>query len=61
MPRMQARTSPRLLLDERAIMRDGVSLSAYVCLPTTGDGPWPVILQRTPFTPARPGRTEVTA
>ncbi|RIK35997.1 MAG: hydrolase, partial [Chloroflexi bacterium] len=30
-------------------MRDGVELSADVFLPATGDGPWPAILQRTPY------------
>ena len=39
---------PRLMLDQRVPMRDGVELSADVYLPGDGDGPWPVILQRTP-------------
>ncbi|HYI13753.1 MAG TPA: CocE/NonD family hydrolase [Thermomicrobiales bacterium] len=43
------RTAPRLLLDQRVTMRDGVELSADVYLPPTGDGPWPAILQRTPY------------
>ena len=43
------RTEPRLLLDQRAPMRDGIELSADIYLPPTGDGPWPVILQRTPY------------
>src|SRR5262245_43142164 len=40
---------PRLLLDQRAVMRDGVELSADVYMPAEGDGPWPAILQRTPY------------
>ena len=43
------RTEPRLLLDQRVPMRDGVTLSADIFLPPTGDGPWPAILQRTPY------------
>src|SRR5579884_3658285 len=43
------RTIPRLLLDQRVPMRDGVELSADIYLPPTGDGPWPVILVRTPY------------
>jgi len=43
------RTAPRLLLDQRVPMRDGVTLSADIYLPPTGDGPWPAILQRTPY------------
>jgi putative CocE/NonD family hydrolase len=30
-------------------MRDGVTLSADIYLPPTGDGPWPVVLSRTPY------------
>ena len=37
----------RLLLDVKVPMRDGVSLSADVWLPHTGDGPWPALLLRT--------------
>ena len=49
MPETTERTAPRLLLDQRVTMRDGVELSADVYLPPTGDGPWPAILQRTPY------------
>src|SRR5690348_10842466 len=30
-------------------MRDGVALSADIYLPSTGDGPWPTLLFRTPY------------
>lgn len=43
------RTEPRILYDQRVPMRDGVTLSADIFLPPTGDGPWPAILQRTPY------------
>ncbi|HXT34019.1 MAG TPA: CocE/NonD family hydrolase [Chloroflexota bacterium] len=43
------RTEPRLLLDQRVSMRDGVTLSADVYLPAAGPGPWPAILYRTPY------------
>ncbi len=49
MPETTERTTPRLLLDQRVTMRDGVELSVDVYLPPTGDGPWPAILQRTPY------------
>ncbi|RIK37910.1 MAG: hydrolase [Chloroflexi bacterium] len=35
--------------DQRVPMRDGVTLSADIYLPPDGDGPWPAILQRTPY------------
>lgn len=40
---------PRVRFDQRATMRDGVTLSADVFLPSTGDGPWPALLNRTPY------------
>jgi uncharacterized protein len=49
---------PRLLLDQRTPMRDGVELSTDVYLPTTGDGPWPVILMRTPYDNTREAGVE---
>lgn len=30
-------------------MRDGVRLSTLVKLPAEGEGPWPAVLQRTPY------------
>ena len=44
-----ARTEPRLLLDQRVPLRDGVTLSADLYLPPAGSGPWPAILLRTPY------------
>lgn len=43
------RTTPRMLYDQRVPMRDGVTLSADIYLPPEGEGPWPAILQRTPY------------
>src|SRR5579864_5467352 len=40
---------PKRLLDQRVPMRDGVELSADIYLPPSGQGPWPAILQRTPY------------
>src|SRR5207249_2870331 len=48
------RTSPRLMLDLRVPMRDAVELSADLYLPPTGEGPWPTILQRTPYDNTNP-------
>lgn len=41
--------SPRMLLDQRVPMRDGVELSADVYLPPGGGSAWPAIVQRTPY------------
>lgn len=49
------RRMPRLMQNTRVAMRDGVELSCDVYLPPTGDGPWPVILSRTPYDNAREG------
>jgi len=38
----------RTLIDAKAVMRDGVKLSANVFLPTK-EGRWPVILERSPY------------
>jgi putative CocE/NonD family hydrolase len=46
-------SKPRLLLDQRVTMRDGVELSADVYLPSAGDGPWPTLLARTPYDNSR--------
>ena len=37
-------------------MRDGVRLSTLVSLPKDGDGPWPSIVQRTPYNKTRAAR-----
>src|SRR5947209_13986005 len=42
-------SSPRTLYDQRVPMRDGVTLSADIFLPPEGEGPFPAILQRTPY------------
>jgi putative CocE/NonD family hydrolase len=42
-------TAPRMQWDVRVPMRDGVELSADLYFPPAGEGPWPVILQRTPY------------
>src|SRR6202041_3387276 len=38
----------RTLIDQKAVMRDGVKLSANVFLPVK-EGRWPVILERSPY------------
>ena len=42
-------SSVRYLNDQAVPMRDGIRLSADVYLPDEGDGPWPVLLARTPY------------
>lgn len=49
-----------LLRDAMAPARDGVSLATDVYLPP-GDGPFPVILERTPYDKTAPSRSEITA
>jgi putative CocE/NonD family hydrolase len=46
---MASDSRPRTLYDQRVPMRDGVTLSADIFLPPEGDGPFPAILQRTPY------------
>lgn len=40
--------------------RDGEMLATDVYLPTTGSGPWPVVMERTPYNKSTPSRSEVT-
>jgi uncharacterized protein len=42
-------TSVTVTFDLPATMRDGVTLAADVYTPAPGDGPWPVLLMRTPY------------
>jgi uncharacterized protein len=42
-------SSVRYLNDQSVPMRDGVRLSADIYLPDVGDGPWPVLLARSPY------------
>ncbi len=56
---------PYLMRLESAVMvpmRDGVRMATDIYLPTKGtadlDGPWPVILERTPYGRNRPSRSE---
>jgi uncharacterized protein len=49
MPNTTRRENPRLLLNQRTPMRDGVELSTDVFLPSSGDGPWPALVIRTPY------------
>ncbi len=49
-----------MAMTDMVAMRDGVRLATDVYVPE-GDGPWPVILERTPYGRAIPSRAEVTA
>ena len=42
-------SSVRYLNDQAVPMRDGTRLSADIYLPDDGDGPWPVLLARSPY------------
>lgn len=39
----------RCLVNQMVAMRDGVRLATDVYLPAVGSGPWPVLLERTPY------------
>lgn len=49
----------RVLRDQRVAMRDGVHLATDVYLPD-GDGPFPAILERTPYGKTEVSRSELT-
>lgn len=47
--------------DHLVAMRDGVRLATDIFLPEDGEGPWPVILERTPYDKAATSRSERSA
>jgi putative CocE/NonD family hydrolase len=49
LPNKPAAVFGRLLLNVRVPTRDGITLSIDVYFPDVGDGPWPVVLFRTPY------------
>jgi uncharacterized protein len=51
---------PRVLRDVMVPMRDGVRLATDIYLPE-GPGPWPALLERTPYDKRRRGRTNTPA
>lgn len=53
---------PEYRLDRNVMvpMRDGVRLATDIYHPLTGDGPWPVIMERTPYDKSEASRSEVT-
>ncbi|TNE60985.1 MAG: CocE/NonD family hydrolase [Alphaproteobacteria bacterium] len=50
-----------VLADVMVPMRDGVRLATDIYLPSGGQGPWPVILERTPYGKENTSRSERTA
>jgi uncharacterized protein len=48
-----SRIEPRMAFGVDVPMRDGTRLSADVFLPPAGDGPWPALLNRTPYDKSR--------
>src|SRR5262245_50436843 len=43
-----APVQPAKPVEQMVAMRDGVKLATLICLPE-GNGPWPVVLMRTPY------------
>jgi putative CocE/NonD family hydrolase len=50
----------KVLQDIAVPTRDGEILATDVYLPETGGGPWPVVMERTPYNKCAPSRSEVT-
>lgn len=46
------------LYDQMIPMRDGVRLATDIYLPTGGEGPFPVVIERTPYDKRKPSRSE---
>ncbi|PVZ16527.1 hypothetical protein SAMN05660463_02040 [Pseudomonas sp. URIL14HWK12:I9] len=51
--------SMRILRNVTVPMRDGINLATDVYLPTGTLGPWPVVIERTPYDKSAPSRSEV--
>lgn len=53
--------SVNILSDVMVPMRDGVLLATDIYLPASGQGPWPVIMERTPYSKTGISRSEISA
>lgn len=49
----------RIIRDVAVPMRDGIGLATDVYLPTSTSGPWPVVIERTPYDKSAASRSEV--
>ena len=54
----QALPAMRLLRDQMIRLRDGIHLATDIYLPTDSAGPWPVVIERTPYNKSSPSRSE---
>ena len=54
----QALPAMRLLRDQMIRLRDGIHLATDIYLPTDSAGPWPVVIERTPYNKNSPSRSE---
>ena len=52
---------PRVMLDVKVPMRDGIKLSANVYFPKSGEVPFPVLMNRTPYVKDSAARAHVRA
>jgi putative CocE/NonD family hydrolase len=48
----------QLLPDQMITLRDGIRLATDIYLPTDSTGPWPVVIERTPYDKRKPSRSE---
>jgi len=46
------------LLNQMIPMRDGICLATDIYLPAQGEGPFPVVIERTPYDKSKPSRSE---
>lgn len=54
----QASPAMQILRDQKVRMRDGVHLTTDIYLPTNIEGPFPVVIERTPYDKSKPSRSE---
>ncbi len=50
----------KIIKDISVPTRDGETLATDIYLPEKGQGPWPVVMERTPYDKCAPSRSEVT-
>lgn len=50
----------KAVTDVKIRTRDGETLATDIYFPTNGEGPWPVVMERTPYDKTAPSRSEVT-
>lgn len=57
-PSERALPAMQILRDQMIPMRDGINLATDIYLPADSCGPWPVVIERTPYDKRKPSRSE---